>query len=141
MVDEQIQASIEAESGSERIKRDFPHQGEQGEKIDVKRRKLGAVTIYDVTESELTILEKGTDASVWLNFFIGSISIAVSFLVALLTVKWDTATVSLTQIIFICITIIMFLSAIACFVFWRRGKGQHQETIKMIKERTLQENC
>ena len=71
MADEQIQAPIEAENGSERIKRDLPHQGEQGEKIDVKRRKIGAVTIYDVTEAELTILEKGTEASVWLNFLIG----------------------------------------------------------------------
>ena len=141
MADEQIQAPIEAENGSERIKRDLPHQGEQGEKIDVKRRKIGAVTIYDVTEAELTILEKGTEVSVWLNFLIGTVSIAVSFLVSLLTVEWDNTKVSLTQIVFICITIIMFLSAVACFVFWRRGRGQHQETIKVIRERTIQENC
>lgn len=141
MADELTQAPIEAENGAERIKRDYVHQGEQGEKIDVKRRKIDAVTIYDVTESELMILEKGTEASVWLNFFIGTVSIAVSFLVSLLTVEWDKATVSLTQIVFICITIIMSISAVACFVFWRRGRGQHQETIKIIRERTIQENC
>ena len=106
----------------------------------MRRKKIGAVTIYDVTESELTILEKGTDASIWLNFFIGTMSIAASFLATLLTVDWGEK-VTLTQVIYICVTIIMFLAAIICFVFWRNTKGQHEATIKTIKERTIQESC
>lgn len=140
MGDEITQVAIEAENGTERAKKNTPHQSDQGEKIDVRRKKLGAVTIYDVTESELIILEKGTDASIWLNFFIGTISIAASFLAALLTVEWGVK-VSLTQIIFICVTIIMFLAAVICFVFWRTTKGQHEATIKTIRERTIQDNC
>ena len=140
MADEITQVAIEAENGAERAKTNTPHQSEQGEKIDVRRKKIGAVTIYDVTEAELTILEKGTDASIWLNFFIGTTSIAASFLAALLTVDWGEK-VSLTEVTFICVTIIMFLAAIICFVFWRNTKGQHEATIKTIKERTIQENC
>lgn len=134
------QIAIEAEHGAERTKNSSPNQNDQGEKIDVRRRKIGVVTIYDVTESELTILEKGTDASIWLNFFIGTMSIAASFLATLLTVDWGRE-VTLTQVIYICVTIIMFLAAIICFVFWRNTKGQHEATIRTIKERTIQENC
>lgn len=140
MSEEMYHTAIEAENGAERGAIAHPNQEESGEKIDVKRRKISAVTIYDVTESELTILEKGTEASVWLNFFIGSISIAVSFLVSLLTVSWGDS-VTLTQIVFICITIIMFLTSIICFVFWKRGKGEHTMTVRTIRERTQQDNC
>lgn len=138
MEEELAQVAIEAENGAERAKHVTPHQSDQGEKIDVRRRKIGSVTIYDVTEAELTILEKGTEASVWLNFFIGTISVAASFLVSLLTVDWGKD-ITLTQVVFICLTIIMFLAAIVCFVFWRNAKGQHAATIKTIKERTIQE--
>ena len=134
------QIAIEAEQGAERTKNSSPNQNDQGEKIDVRRRKIGAVTIYDVTESELTILEKGTDASIWLNFFICTLSIAASFFAAILTVDWGVK-VTFTQVVFICVTIIMFLAAVICFVFWRNTKGQHEATIKTIKERTIQENC
>ena len=140
MPEEMYHAPIEAENGAERGAIVHPNQEESGEKIDVRRRKISAVTIYDVTESELTILEKGTEASVWLNFFIGSISIAVSFLVALLTVDWGSS-ITITHIVFICITIIMFLSSIICFVFWKKGKGEHTMTVKTIRERTLKDNC
>ena len=140
MADEYTQAASEAENGNERAKAVVPQQNEQGEKIKVRRRKIGSVTIYDVTETELTILEKGTDASVWLNFFIATVSIGSSFLVSLLTAKWGDS-FSWIQVVFICLTIIMFITATICFVFWRRGRGQHKETIKTIKERTIQEDC
>lgn len=140
MADDNIQAASEAENGNERAKAIAPHQNEQGEKIEVRRRKIGSVTIFDVTETELIILEKGSDASVWLNFFIATISIGASFLVSLLTAEWS-GVLSLTQVVFICLTIIMFLAAVVCFVFWRRGRGQHKETIKSIRERTIQEDC
>ena len=140
MVEDLDIIAIEAENGSERGKSLQIHQNERGEKIEVRRKKIDAVIIYDVTEAELTLLEKGSETSVWLNFLIGSISIAVSFLVSLLNVDLGN-TISITQIVFICVTIIMFIAAVVCFVFWRRGQGQHKVTIKAIRERTLQENC
>lgn len=140
MAEEIIQIANEAEQGRERAKQATPNQNDQGEKIDVHRRKIGSVTIYDVTEAELNVLEKGTDASVWLNFLIFTISTAISFMVSLLTVEWEES-VSVVQITFICVTVIMTISALICFVFWRRGRGQHLTTIKAIKERTVQANC
>ena len=140
MIDEIKQVAIEAENGKERVTVIPPYQSEQGEKISVRRRKIGSVTIYDVTETELTILEKGTDASVWLNFFIATISVGVSFLISLLTVEWGEG-ISFLHIVFVCVTIIMFLSAAVCFVFWRKGRGQHKETIKTIRARSIQEEC
>lgn len=140
MVDEIKLVANEAENGKERVSSFNTQQGEQGEKISVHRRKIGSVTIFDVTETELTILEKGTDASVWLNFFIATLSIGASFLVSLFTAEWGEG-VSFTKVVFVCVTIIMFLATVVCFVFWKRGRGQHKETIKTIRERSFQEEC
>ena len=89
MEEEVVREIIEAENGVERVKTQSQNEAANGEKIPVKRGKLNSVTIYDVTENELVILEKGSDVSVWLNFLIFSISVAVSFLVSLLTVDWN----------------------------------------------------
>jgi len=45
------------------------------------------LTIYQITEGELEIIEKGSPKSVYLNFAILLLSIAASFLMTLLTIK------------------------------------------------------
>ena len=45
------------------------------------------LTIYQITEGELEIIEGGSPKSVYLNFAILLLSIAASFLMTLLTIK------------------------------------------------------
>ena len=99
----------------------------------MERGRLESLVIYDVTESELTLLEKTTDASVWLNFFIGTLSTALSFLISLLTINWEKS--EMLKIIFICVVIIMGLASLICCVFWIRGRGERNKTINTIRNR------
>ena len=45
------------------------------EKVKVKRHKFDSLTIYDVSESELETIEKGSPSSIYLNFAIFLLSI------------------------------------------------------------------
>lgn len=51
----------------------------------VRRARIERLDIYEISETELQILERGSPDSILLNFAIFLVSIAVSFLVALLT--------------------------------------------------------
>lgn len=124
---------IEAENGVERIQVFSPHESESGEKIKIIRGKLDSLTVYDVTENELIVLERGSDATIWFNFFIGTISIAVTMLVSLFTANWDGREIAF--IVFICVSILFAVIATICFVFWFKERGQHKTTIDAIRKR------
>ena len=100
MAGETLNQVNEAQNGVEAARVNNPHESNnQGEKISVERGRLDSLMIYDVMESELVLLEKTSDASVWLNFFIGTITTALSFLISLLTVDWEK--IETLKIIFI----------------------------------------
>lgn len=134
MADETLNQVNEAQNGVEAARVDNPHESNiQGEKISVERGRLDSLMIYDVMESELVLLEKSSDASVWLNFFIGTITTALSFLISLLTVDWKT--IETLKIIFICVVVIMGLASLICLVFWLRGRGDRNKAIITIRNR------
>jgi len=51
----------------------------------VRRARIGWLTIYDVSESELQLLERGSPQSPLLNLATAMLSAALGILVALLT--------------------------------------------------------
>lgn len=129
-----INIPVEAQNGVESTKsQNSAGSNGQGEKIDVERIRLDSLMIYDVTETELNLLEKGTDSSIWLSFFIGTLSVAISFIISLLTVSWENN--DTLKIIFICVSVIMGLAALLCLAFWLKGRGERNATIKTIRNR------
>lgn len=54
------------------------HESHEEEKVSVKRGRIAEFTTYEVAEHELVLLEKGSDASLWLNF--GVVSALLYFL-------------------------------------------------------------
>lgn len=134
MAGETLNQVNEAQNGVEVARLSNPNESNnEGEKISVERGRLDTLMIYDVMESELVLLEKTSDASVWLNFFIGTITTALSFLISLLTVDWEK--IESLKIIFICVVVIMGLASLICFVFWIRGRGERNKTITTIRNR------
>ena len=53
------------------------------ETIPVRRGRVDSIDLYEVTEDELQELERGGEASNYLNFALALSSIAVSFSIAL----------------------------------------------------------
>ena len=103
------------------------------ENVKVKRHKFDSLTIYEISESELEIIENGSPSSIYLNFAIFLLSIASSFLASLLTNDYtDKQNV---YIIFLLITIIGFVIGGFLIILWLRTKKDFDQTINKIKER------
>lgn len=103
------------------------------EKVKVKRHKFDSLTIYEISESELDTIEKGSPSSIYLNFAIFLISIAASFLASLLTN--DYSNIQNTFIVFLLITIVGFIIGGFLIILWLRTKNDFDQTIKKIKDR------
>ena len=103
------------------------------EKVKVKRHKFDSLTIYEVSESELDTIEKGSPSSIYLNFAIFLLSIAASFLASLLTNDYSNK--QNTFIVFLLITIFGFVIGGFLIILWLRTKNDFDQTIKKIKDR------
>ncbi len=57
----------------------------------VRRARIGRLNIYEVSDSELQLLERGSPESLYLNFAIFLLSAALSFLTALFTTEIPSA--------------------------------------------------
>lgn len=103
------------------------------ETIKIHRARVDTLNIYEVSDSELTTIERGSTNSIFLNFSIFLLSIAVSLLIALLTANFNGKTV--VQTIFILLTIVGFLGGGFLLIFWYRKRDDFKITIKKIRER------
>jgi len=115
---------------------------EQKETIGIVRGKLDSLKIYEVSEKELDIIEKGSNDSIFLNFGIFFLSISISFFIVLLTVDFfydDKDDLLIKFIVFLCIAILTLIGAIICLVAWWRNKDDFKIIISDIKNRMEQE--
>lgn len=99
----------------------------------IKRGKVDSLSIYEVSENELSIIEKGSSNSIYLNFSIFLLSTAASFLIALLT--GDYTNKLLTYITFICLTVIGFVIGGFLLILWLKKKDDFAQVIERVKDR------
>jgi hypothetical protein len=112
-------------------------RSEDGENLRVNRGKLSSLDIYDVSCDELDKLERGGPDSIFLNFAIFSVSIALSFLTTLLTTN---ITVIKLYATFLVLTILGFLSGVILFILWWKNKTYSSSLIKKIRDRIPKKN-
>ena len=105
--------------------------GEIGPKI--KRGRYDSLELFEVSESELTIIERGSPSSTYLNFAIFLISIASSFLTTLLTVDLSEKMTLFT--IFTIICVIGYLIGIFLIILWYQNKNEFNDIIEKIRGR------
>jgi hypothetical protein len=106
------------------------HHG--GDQPTILRGMIRSLTIYDITDSELENLSKGSSATLDLNFAIGLCSSATSFLIALLTSDIKS---SGTQNFFYCATILGFVLGSYLFFKWFRQRRSVSAIVNTIRER------
>ncbi len=99
--------------------------------VEVRRGAFAQLTIYEVAEYELEILEHGSPDSIYLNFAIFLLSIAVSFLVSLVTADVSTR----VFIVFVSITVIGLLLGIFLLILWFRTRKSVSILVKKIRNR------
>lgn len=104
-----------------------------GEKIEVERGRFNSLRIYEVAEHELILIEKGSSASLWLNFAIASISIFFSILASLVTLDYSNH--PYVFIVFVVVTVVTAFSTLLCGAFWIRTKNAQKEIFNTIRKR------
>lgn len=108
------------------------HQSEGSVELKIIRGSLNSLSLFEITDYELEIFEKGSPSSTYLNFAIFFSSVGASFLVSLLTVKIESIPLFC---IFVIITVIGLGSSIVLFQLWRTSKSSVKELCKKIRAR------
>lgn len=98
----------------------------------VRRARIERLDIYEISETELQILERGSPESILLNFAIFLISIAASFLIALLTTEIQS---SRTFAVFVIVTVVGFIIGAILLAFWAWYRRSTTTMFEQIRRR------
>lgn len=98
----------------------------------IRRARIERLDIYEISEAELQILERGSPESLFLNFAIFLISVAASFLVALLTTEIQSVRVFN---VFVIVTVIGFVAGAVLLLLWARYRRSTTTIFAQIRRR------
>ena len=98
----------------------------------IKRGKVDSLTLYEVTENELELLENGSPSSLYLNFSIFLLSTSITTLSSLFTCDFKNEMCKTT---FIVVTVVGIILGIFLLLLWNRTRTSIKENIKKIKGR------
>jgi hypothetical protein len=98
----------------------------------VRRARIERLDIYEISETELQILERGSPESILLNFAIFLISIAASFLIALLITEIQS---SRTFTVFVIVTVVGFIIGTILLAFWAWYRRSTTTMFEQIRRR------
>lgn len=101
--------------------------------VNVNRGKYDSLTLYEITDYELSTFKKGSPTSIYLNFSIFLLSIAISFLMNLVTGEHQTN--SGKFIVFTIICAVGFIGGIILLILWFRNKGDMNSLCEKIEKR------
>jgi len=104
-----------------------------GEKpLNVRRGRVESVDLYEVKDSELDLLEKGSPATLQLNFAVFLLSIAFTSIAALCTAtfEWDVS-----KTVFVFISVVGILMGGYLFISWWRTRSSISATVDVIRNR------
>ncbi len=94
--------------------------------------RLGTLTVYEVTDDELRLIEAGDPSTVLFNFGIGSASLGVGIGATLLA---STVTSMPIFIVLVLLTIVGILAGVVLLVFWRRMARKTSSLIATVRAR------
>ena len=108
------------------------------EEVKIKRGRVDFISIYEIKDSELDVLEAGSPATLQLNFAIFMLSTAINATGTLSTVNIETQTI---KTIFIVLAIVCWIFGIYLFLAWRRNKKSVKGIIANIRQRIDRQSC
>ena len=99
---------------------------------EIRVGKIGVLKVHQISDEELTRLEQGAGQSLFLNFGIAVLSIAVCFLISLVT---TTITSDRLFCVFVIVTVVGFLAGIVLMILWWYTRRSVSELAKEIRDR------
>lgn len=99
---------------------------------EIRKGRVRTLAIHEVSETELNVLAQGSPNSIHLNFAISLFTLAVSFLISLLTTKIEDDRLF---IVFVLITIVGFIISVFLFVLWKKEYKSIRRCVDDIRKR------
>ena len=126
---------VESEEKGGKIVENFSKNdsNNEGELVKVKRARYDSLELFEVSENELSIIERGSPSSTYMNFSIFLLSIALSFLTTLLTIDFKEK--QNLFIIFTIICVLGFMVGIFLTIIWFMSKNEFDDVLKKIRKR------
>jgi hypothetical protein len=108
-----------------------PRRGAEVFSVAIKRARLDEVVVYEVTESELVILERAGSDSVLLNVVIFLFSSATTLVVAMISTDMRSPIRELSTVfVLVAVAVGMFVAGL-----WWRGRASTATCAKAIRNR------
>jgi hypothetical protein len=98
----------------------------------IRRARIESLNIYELSEEELELLERGSPDSLFLNFAVFLLSTGISLLTALLTT--DIPSERLFSV-FVVVTVLSFLSGTVLLFLWRWYRRSTTKIFEQIRRR------
>lgn len=113
-----------------------PSEHSDQKPLRIRRGFVESVDLYEIKDSELDLLDKGSPASFQLNFSIFLLSIAFTSIACLATATFKDRSV---EIIFIVIGVIGILLGAYLLLSWYRSRTSIRDVVKTIRNRIHEE--
>jgi predicted neutral ceramidase superfamily lipid hydrolase len=98
----------------------------------IRRARLDNLTIYEVSESELEIIERGSPDSIYLTISVALLTLATSFLGSLLLTEIKS---SVILFLFIAIVVVGFIVGGILLILWKRSSSSVAICVAAIRRR------
>ncbi|GHU39530.1 hypothetical protein AGMMS50256_39450 [Betaproteobacteria bacterium] len=100
--------------------------------LKVRRGRVESVDLYEIKDTELDALEKGTPAELQLNFAVFLLSLAFSAIASLVTAEFSN---KIAETTFIVISVVGTLLGAYLMIAWWRTRSKVKELCKRIRQR------
>ena len=111
---------------------DEPRDLEGQKPLRVRRGRVDSVDLYEIKDSELDLLERGSPIDLQLNFAIFLFSIAFTAIAALATATFTSGT---AKTVFIVVVVVGILLGGYLLISWARSRHSLREVCKRIRSR------
>ena len=115
----------------------LPKEGTGEKPLKVRIGRVESVDLYQVKDNELDTFENGSPASLQLVFSTFLLSIAIAFLISLLTATFSSDTV---KTVFLIVTIVGFILGIYFMIASWKNRASIRRLCKKIRERIPQDS-
>ncbi len=98
---------------------------------EIRRARFQRLTIFEVSEGELDVLEKGSPDSIYLSIAIALLTMAVSLTATLFTAKLSQAAFT----VFVVCVVVGYIGGIILLLLWRNSRHSVTTCSRTIRDR------
>jgi len=99
---------------------------------EIRRGRFERLTIFEVSDTELETLERGSPDSIYLNVAIALLAIAVSLTATLVTANFKALA---TFTVFVVMTAVSYVGGFVLLLLWHRSRGSVWHCARTIRNR------